>query len=181
MSDQHLVIVYPDEKIKIRSGLTSEKISFRTIKNQKILLLFRPLGWGLSDDNTKRHESIPLLSNAKILNETYCYTNQQFLATHVTELSLCAGVETGSPNKGDSGGGLFYLNGTTWIQYGIISASLTGDAEPSSFTLYTNTTAYTNWTESIVGQTGTTVMTKDNRINRPTELWCYYDVLPVKR
>lgn len=63
-------------------------------------------------------------THTKVLNDSYCYTTQHFLALVSSTRVFCGGGESGSPSKGDSGGGLFGISCSDWIQYQIISVSL---------------------------------------------------------
>lgn len=94
--------------------------------------------------------------------------------------AFCGGGEGGSPNKGDSGGGLFILSGSSWIQYGIISASLSdarGVILANSATLYTNVRMFKNWIDETVAKSGGAVMTMINKERVKIELWCNYEVV----
>lgn len=142
---------------------------------------FCQLGWGLSENvTTNRHESVLLHANSIVLNDSYCYTTQQFLALFSSTRLFCGGGEGGSPNKGDSGGGFFILSGSTWIQYGIVSASLSdakGIVLPYSFSLYTNVRSFKIWIEETVAKYGSAVMTISNKERVKTNLWCNYELV----
>lgn len=114
------------------------------------------------------------------MNDSYCYTAQQFLAIFSSTRVFCGGGEGGSPNKGDSGGGLFILSGSAWIQYGIISASLSdarGIVLPNSSTLYTNVRLFKNWIDETVTKSGSAVITMNKKDKKKIDLWCNYEVV----
>ncbi|XP_037039164.1 prostasin-like [Bradysia coprophila] len=138
------------------------------------------VGWGLSERSTDNHpESIPLHAYTKALNDSYCYTTQQFLALFSSTRVFCGGGE-GSPNKGDSGGGFFILSGSSWTQYGIISASISdarGNVLPNSFTLYTNLRAFRSWIDETVEKDGSSVMTAREKEKVKTDVWCNYEIV----
>lgn len=126
------------------------------------------------------HESIPIHANTKVLNDSYCYTTQQFLALFSSTRVFCGGGEGGSPNKGDSGGGLFSLSDQSWVQYGIISASLSdarGVVLPNSFSLYTNVRSFISWIDETVGKYGHNVMTMREKRRVKTDFWCNYEIV----
>ncbi|KAG4078687.1 hypothetical protein HA402_015277 [Bradysia odoriphaga] len=138
------------------------------------------VGWGLSEKSKgNNHESIPVHAYTKALNDSYCYTTQQFLAMFSSMRIFCGGGD-GSPNKGDSGGGFFILSGSSWIQYGIISASLSdarGNVLPNSFTLYTNLRAFRSWIDETVEKGGSSVMTAREKEKVKTDVWCNYEIV----
>lgn len=69
----------------------------------------------------------------------------------------CTGDGDGAPSSGDSGGGFFFISGSAWVQYGIVSAirtNATGHAIPNAYHIYTNLTQFKSWMIEIVHQTG---------------------------
>ncbi|KAJ6648828.1 Serine protease gd [Pseudolycoriella hygida] len=109
------------------------------------------VGWGLAKNTTKR-ESIPRHAFTNALNDSYCYTTEEFIAAFSSTRTFCGGGD-GSPNRGDSGGGFFVKSGSVWMQLGIISASLAdshGVVIPNTFSIYTNVKLFRNWITSIL-------------------------------
>lgn len=102
------------------------------------------------------------------------------IAIFASSRTFCAGGKGGTPNKGDSGGGLYILSGSNWVQYGLISASLSnarGNVLPNSFTLYTNVRLFKNWIDETVRKTGSEVMTLSGKDKVKVDLWCNYEIL----
>lgn len=140
------------------------------------------IGWGLTENTTAiKRESIPLHTFTYVLNDSYCYiATQQFLALFSSTRVFCGGGEGGSPNKGHSGGGLFVLSDSAWIQYGIISASLSdarGIVLPNSFSLYTNVRSFRNWIDETVTKSGSAVMAMIEKEKVKIDIWCNYDIV----
>ncbi len=126
------------------------------------------------------HETVPIHAFTQVLNDSYCYTTQPLLAVFSSTRVFCGGGEGGSPNKGDSGGGLFINRDSAWIQYGIISASLSdgrGVVLPDSFSLYTNIFKFKNWIDETVAKSGHAVMTINEKDKVKIDLWCNYEIV----
>lgn len=132
-------------------------------------LLIVSVGWGLAENTTiNKHESIPRHAYTTALNDSYCYTTDRFLAIFSSTRTFCGGGEGGSPNKGDSGGGFFVLSDTIWVQYGIISASLSdarGIVLPKAFTVYTNVKSFKSWIIETVQSSGSEVTSDGATLN----------------
>lgn len=94
---------------------------------------------------------------------------------------FCGGAGGGgSPNKGDSGGGLFVLSDSAWIQYGIISASLSdarGVVLPDSYSLYTNVYSFRGWIDDTLAKSGYRAMSKIEKERVKVDLWCNYEIV----
>lgn len=115
------------------------------------------VGWGLSENSTGPHEDILRYGITKTLNGSYCYTTDPTAAVISSLRTFCGGGEGGWPNRGDSGGGVFVLSGSRWVQYGIIStirANATNQIDPNSFAIYTNIKMFKQWIADIVEQFG---------------------------
>lgn len=80
------------------------------------------------------------------------------------------------------GGGLFVLSDSAWIQYGIISASLSdarGIVLPNSFSLYTNVRSFIDWIDETVKKSGSAVMTINEKERVKVNLVCLYELLSL--
>lgn len=77
-------------------------------------------------------------------------------------------------------GGLFILSGSSWVQYGLISASLSnarGHVLPNSFSLYTNVRLFKNWIDETVRSTGSKLMTAGEKEKVKVNLYCNYEIV----
>jgi secreted trypsin-like serine protease len=143
-------------------------------------------GWGLAENSGPRgHELIPRETSTKALNDSYCYTTMPQLSIFSSTRIFCGGPESskdGSPDLGDSGGGFFVLFNDAWIQFGIISSTLT-DAEgrvlPNSFTLYTNVLSFKSWISDTVKKSGgdLTNNNKSSGQKKSVNLRCNYEIV----
>lgn len=137
------------------------------------------VGWGLAESADHRNnEFIPRETTTRTLNDSYCFTKNPQIAIFASTSTFCGGGEGGSPNSGDSGGGLFVRSGFAWTQYGIISSSLSdgfGRVQPNSFSLYTNVVAHRKWISETVKISGSAVSTKDDEIKENIEIYCHYE------
>lgn len=89
--------------------------------------------------------------------------------------TFCGAGEGGSPNKGDSGGGFFVHTGSVWMQYGIISASISdqsGVVLPNTFSVYTNIKSFKNWIADIMGSDE---IKKNEAIKSKIKFCCNYE------
>lgn len=135
------------------------------------------VGWGL-DDNGMMHLELPKHAITIARNHSYCLTTDPILATLSSTRTFCANGGDGVPQQGDSGGGFFALSGSSWVQYGIISAlrvNATGIFDLNSFAVYTNVKLFKRWIEDIVGQTKDEVRSLDDSSKYGIELFCRYD------
>lgn len=141
---------------------------------------FRNVGWGRSFINkTSKHELVPHQTFTRVLNDSYCYTSMPVLASISSNRTFCCGDGEGAPNTGDAGGGFFIGSGSAWIQYGIISVSLTdatGNIATDSLSLYTNIRSFKQWIDDTVKQSGSAVMTLNGKIG--IDITCTYEIIP---
>lgn len=113
------------------------------------------VGWGLTENSY--FSEIPRQASVKAINDSHCLRADNAVAALTSSRTFCGGYGDGSPNRGDSGGGFFAISGSAWVLYGIVSVILTnatGHVVPNSFTIYTNLTAFKNWTIETVTQSG---------------------------
>lgn len=114
------------------------------------------VGWGISDKG-KSNLEFPRRAFTNALNASYCLTSDPYIAFLSSTRTFCATGGDGSPNKGDSGGGYFVLSGSTWVQYGIISAlriNATGLVDENSVAVYTNVKLFDSWINEVIEMSG---------------------------
>lgn len=130
------------------------------------------VGWGLMENTS--YAEIPRQTSIKAISDAHCFRTDIGIAAYTSARTFCGGEGDGTPNSGDSGGGFFVISGSVWIQYGIVSAirtNATGHLIENSFALYTNLTAFKNWTIETVSQSGGEVGEAMMNI----DLYCSYD------
>ncbi|XP_037043639.1 connectin-like [Bradysia coprophila] len=113
------------------------------------------VGWGLQE-NRMRAE-IPRQTSVRAINESHCLREDNGIAIFTSARTFCGGDGDGTPSSGDSGGGFFFISGSSWAQYGILSAiraNATGHVIPNAYHIYTNLTQFKNWMIETVNQTG---------------------------
>ncbi|XP_037027728.1 uncharacterized protein LOC119068294 [Bradysia coprophila] len=136
------------------------------------------VGWGLTENSTMRPSSHLRLTTTKILNDSYCYTTKPKFAFVSSTRVFCSDGESGSPSRGDSGGGFFILSGKSWVQYGIVSAGeidTKGNAIPNGFTIYTNVRSFRYWIDEMVRKSGYSEVSF--RESEKIDLLCNYEVV----
>lgn len=112
------------------------------------------VGWGIHENNSLA--DIPRQASVKVINDSHCFREDQSIAVFSSTRTFCGGNGDGTPDRGDSGGGLFAISGSVWAQYGIVSAirtNATGHITPDAYTIYTNVTSFKRWIIEIVNQT----------------------------
>lgn len=70
-----------------------------------------------------------------------------------SQRSFCGMGVDGSPNKGDSGGGLFVHHDSSWVQHGIVSTirtNGTGFVDIKAFSVYTKVKNFNNWIKGVI-------------------------------
>lgn len=113
------------------------------------------VGWGLADKDIYE----PILKEATMIqaiNDSYCYRTCHGIVKLSSGRTFCAGLGTGVPNRGDSGGGYFFDNGFELVQYGIVSSvSLNdqGKLVKDSLVVYTNVKSFKEWIMETVNDT----------------------------
>lgn len=103
------------------------------------------IGWAPS--NRSRVETLKH-AKATVLNATYCYDRDPYLSHYSSQRTFCGWDEDGSPDVGDSGGGLLVLSGSAWVQVAIISATRTnrmGQVSAEAPAIYTNIREFRSW------------------------------------
>lgn len=106
------------------------------------------VGWGKSEDQTKKHENIAKVVDALIQTNEQCFLDEKALIDISSRLTFCAGLRNGSGVcLGDSGGGLFIKeNGVSYLK-GVVSSSLIKDeqCDVSKNAVYTNVPMFSEW------------------------------------
>lgn len=129
------------------------------------------VGWGQTANET--YEDIPRQAVVKVINDSACYLEDNFIAALSTSKTFCGGFKDGQPGYGDSGGGLFVLLDNNWMQYGVISSFRSSGSShdiSNSMTIYTNVSAYKRWIVEHVEETGGKVGEVAMQIN----LFCHF-------
>lgn len=113
------------------------------------------VAWGVSEDDTKNLEKVPMLVRLTIPNTARCYQEEPELAKLAGVNTFCAGQKNGSGVcYCDSGGGLFIIVDRLFFLKGIVSSSLAtndGDCDVISNALYTDVLKYSDWIREITG------------------------------
>lgn len=130
------------------------------------------VGWGTMDDGSRIE--IPSKIVTKSLNYSHCSREHPSIVNYLSIYSFCAQSEYGTPVRGDSGGGLFHVSRSSWVQYGIISAlhNETDQSTTNLFALYTNVKMLKGWIVEAVTQSGSEIGESTNKINE-TCLYAY--------
>lgn len=90
-----------------------------SIDSDTIDVIGTSVGWGLAESKTP--EEIPMQAEIQTMNNSYCYLSDPGVLTLSSRRTICGkGNEyakgKGTPNIGDSGGGLFVGSGSDWVQ-----------------------------------------------------------------
>lgn len=132
------------------------------------------VGWGFTKNNIINE--MPRQALVTALNDSYCYSIDNFMALYTSNRTFCGGFGDGNPNYGDSGGGFYSVaSENVWVQHGIISAirtSETGQIIPNSLAVYTNVMSFRSWIVKTVKQSGSRVGEAMTKIN--VTLSCQY-------
>lgn len=118
-----------------------QPICFLDPENEPIVPEGIVLGWGKSENPTRRHENIPKLVKVMIQTNEKCFFTTRALLDLSSEGTFCAGQMNGSGVcHGDSGGGLFIKIDGAYYLKGIVSSSLLKNdgCDVSTNAVYTN-------------------------------------------
>ncbi|XP_070501904.1 uncharacterized protein [Chironomus tepperi] len=111
------------------------------------------VGYGVSEDGTKKHENIPKILETPIHSNEDCFLNNFLLAKLSSKRTFCGGTGTGiGVCRGDSGNGLFVTDGTTYYLRGIVSSSLIGGpygCDVDTYSVFTDVTKYIDWINKV--------------------------------
>ncbi|XP_070505173.1 uncharacterized protein [Chironomus tepperi] len=111
------------------------------------------VGYGKSEDVTKKHENIPKILEMPIHSNEDCFLKNYLLATLSSKRTFCGGTGAGvGVCSGDSGSGLFVTNGTTYYLRGIVSSSLRGGpygCDVDTYAVFTDVTKYIDWINNV--------------------------------
>ncbi|XP_070493055.1 uncharacterized protein [Chironomus tepperi] len=111
------------------------------------------VGYGVSEDGTKKHENIPKILETPIHSNKDCFKNNEALAGLSSGRTFCGGTGTGiGVCRGDSGSGLIVTDGTTYYLRGIVSSSLIGGpygCDVDTYSVFTDVTKYIDWINNV--------------------------------
>ncbi|XP_070505241.1 serine protease gd-like [Chironomus tepperi] len=111
------------------------------------------VGYGKSEDVTKKHENIPKILETPIHSNEDCFLQNYLLAPLSSKRTFCGGTGAGvGVCNGDSGSGLFVTNGTTYYLRGIVSSSLRGGpygCDVDTYAVFTDVTKYIDWINNV--------------------------------
>lgn len=127
------------------------------------------VGWGLSENQT--YSEFIKHTFSKVLNDAYCYTTNLGAAAISSTRTFRGRGKDGTPNMGDSGGGVYVLFASTWVQLVIVSAIRTNairSVDASSIVVYSNVIKFKNWIFDVVERTGGTA--SDAKINNDIKI-----------
>ncbi|XP_070501805.1 uncharacterized protein [Chironomus tepperi] len=111
------------------------------------------VGYGKSEDRTKKHENIPKIIDTPIHSNDDCLIENSDLTTISSGRTFCGGTGTGvGVCNGDSGSGLFVTDGTSYYLSGIVSSSLktiSNECDVDTYSVFTNVTKYIDWINGV--------------------------------
>lgn len=109
------------------------------------------VGYGRSEDSTKKHENTPKSITVPIHTQENCFLTQPGLAKISSTRTFCAGAADGNGVcSGDSGGGILVNINSVFYLRGIVSSSLVmnGLCDLNSYAVFTNVLKYKDWITS---------------------------------
>lgn len=109
------------------------------------------VGYGKSEDQTKKHENIPKKIEVPIHDQEKCFLTQPNLAKISSRRTFCAGTGDGNGVcAGDSGGGIMIKINDVYYLRGIVSSSLVrdGSCDLKNYAIFTNVLKYQAWINS---------------------------------
>lgn len=112
------------------------------------------VGWGKSEDQTRKYEDVPKVVKALIQTNEQCFLDEKALVKLSSLQTFCAGLRNGSGVcNGDSGGGLFIKNNGVSYLKGIVSSSLVkdGGCDVARNAVYTNVPKFGDWIGKMIG------------------------------
>jgi secreted trypsin-like serine protease len=110
------------------------------------------VGYGKSEDETKKHENIPKVLTLPIHTQEDCFLKNQGLVAISSKRTFCAGSADGTGAcLGDSGGGLYLKLLNTYFLRGIVSSSLRRgqSCDVNTYSVYTDVLKYKNWIKTL--------------------------------
>ena len=111
------------------------------------------VGYGKSEDETKRHENIPKILDTPIHTNENCFLDHHALLKISSRRTFCGGTGTGiGVCRGDSGGGLFVKYGSAYYIRGIVSSSIIGGpygCDVDVYSVFTDVTKYIDWINGV--------------------------------
>lgn len=111
------------------------------------------IGYGKSEDNSKKHEDIPKALNVPIHENSDCFLKFNDLLKLSSNRTFCGGDNKGSGVcLGDSGSGLFVLQNGAYFLRGIVSSSLKTQSlvcDIDKYSIYTDVLKFLKWINDI--------------------------------
>ncbi len=108
------------------------------------------VGW--AHLKTETNQGLPREGVTTVLNDSHCFQGANNLGQVSSFRTFCAGDGVAVPTRGDSGGGLFVVSHSRWVQYGIISLiqlNGTGHVTEKSLALFTHVKLIRSWITGI--------------------------------
>lgn len=107
------------------------------------------IGYGKSEDQSKRHENIPKVIKVPVYQQEQCFLSNPALVRLSSTRTFCGGPGDGTGVcSGDSGGALIMqdTNGAFYLR-GIVSSSLISDftCDVRNYAIFTNVLKYKDW------------------------------------
>lgn len=107
------------------------------------------VGYGKSEDVTKIHENIPKIIKTPIHQNADCFLKNSHLTGISSNRTFCGGNGDGAGVCiGDSGSGLFVLDGEKYFLRGIVSSSLFNFGQScnvNTYSVFTDLRFYNQW------------------------------------
>lgn len=119
------------------------------------------VGYGKSEDKSKRHENIPKQLQVPIHTQEKCFLSKPDLAKISSTRTICAGAGNGKGVCiGDSGSGLYVKINNAYYLRALVSSSLKSSNSPcdvNSYSVFTNVWKYKTWIKSPLSTPSKTV------------------------
>ncbi|XP_026727440.1 serine protease gd-like isoform X1 [Trichoplusia ni] len=112
-------------------------------------------GWG---DQSGPKQGEPQMVHLPVVSTDVCRASKPDFHLLTSETTLCAGDRSGAgPCRGDSGGGLYLLDGGRWRLRGVVSVSLRATNSESvcnlnEYLIFTDTAQYLPWIRRVMSE-----------------------------
>lgn len=143
----------------IEFSSTIRPVSLPSLSYSEVSGLGTVVGWGKSESSgQKLYDPIPSKVLIPAVNSSHCYTTFYQLGLASSNRHFCGGYENQgkAPCLGDSGGGFYIQDRSSWIIRGIVSASLIDaghGCDINKFSLYTNVARFVDWIAKVMKET----------------------------